>query len=444
MKVSIFQANQGDCILLTARDGSNLLVDGGMRGSYKDFVARSLGNLAREGRDIDLVCVSHIDRDHIGGILKLVDDMVDWRVFDFQRNSGNTRFPKPKGPRPPQVKELWHNAFGDQIGENAEAIETRLVENTRLFNMSDRALPDAILAQAGRYPDIITGVKDGLILSRRIGEHQLNIPLNRPFDGDLVRVEDPSHPPDKITIGDMDLFVIAPFQEDLDNLKEEWKKWLQENQEAVEQVREEIAADTAEFKGKEAEIGWNEGLEILSFLRALAHELGNRNAVTTPNLASIMMLVEEAGKKILLTGDGHWEDILKGLDAQDKLDAQGNIHLDVLKIQHHGSEHNIEEDFCRRVTADHYIICANGSHHNPDTRVLDLIIDSRLGAHATESPANQPFKMWFNSSVNQAGTDLRVEHMQKVEDLVKDASRKSRRRMKHRFLTSGSKLIINL
>jgi hypothetical protein len=46
--------------------------------------------------------------------------------------------------------------------------------------------------------------------------------------------------------------------------------------------------------------------------------------------------------------------------------------VDVLKIQHHGSENNLDEQFARTVSADHYVFCGNGSHGNPETDVIDL------------------------------------------------------------------------
>lgn len=437
MKLSMYQANQGDCLLLTARDGTTLLVDGGMKGSYRDHVARSIGTMARKGTQIDLVCVSHIDQDHINGILQLMDDIAAWRVFDFQRGSGNTVFPNPKGLRPPETRAIWHNAFKDQVADNSGAIEDQLVANMKLFNMSSRALGPDVAQHARHYDELATGVREGLQLSNRIGSNQLNIPTNQPFGGGLVSIEDPQHPPAKVSLGGMDLFLIGPFMEDLEKLRGEWNDWLQKNQEAVQAIRKEAAEDQEQFP-------LDEGQLILSSLKALATELGNRNAVTTPNLASIMLLVEEAGKTVLLTGDGHAADILKGLEAHGKLDNAGRIHVDVLKVQHHGSEHNIDEDFCKAVTADHYVICANGSHHNPELDVLQAIIDSRLGAAAGDPNAERPFKLWFNSSARFAGTEKRTEHMKQVEKLVKAESTKNRWRIKHRFLTRGSKLAFEI
>jgi hypothetical protein len=232
----------------------------------------------------------------------------------------------------------------------------------------------------------------------------------------------------------MDVFVIAPFKQDLEALREEWNEWLDENRAAVKKIRKQAAKD-------EDELPITEGELVTSSLLSLAAELGKRDAVTTPNLASIMFLVEEGGKKVLMTGDGHWQDILKGLKAQNKLDQDGRLHVDVLKLQHHGSEHNIHEDFCKAVTADHYIICANGSHKNPDKRVLEMLIDSRIGDAASGPHANQEFKLWFNSSAKMAGTKKRAAHMREIEKFIRERAYKSGspRKLRYSFLTQGAK-----
>jgi hypothetical protein len=126
-----------------------------------------------------------------------------------------------------------------------------------------------------------------------------------------------------------------------------------------------------------------------------------------------MLLAKERDKTVLLTGDGSQVDILKGLEAAGELDDDGRIHVDVLKIQHHGSEHNIDEDFCRRVTADHYVFCANGDDENPDERAVQAVLDAREG---------NSFKLWFNSSEQAARRSGEPEHMKKVEERVMEAA----------------------
>ncbi len=172
---------------------------------------------------------------------------------------------------------------------------------------------------------------------------------------------------------------------------------------------------------------------MLQPLLAQAERLGDRSRVTTPNLASLILLVEERGTRVLLTGDGHARDILKGLERARRLDARSGILLDVLKVQHHGSEHNIDEAFCRTATADRYVFSANGAHNNPDLRALDAILDSRLGAPKQRSAnpeAGNLFAIWVNSNASVTEEPKDKEHMRQVERLL---SRRTSSRMVVRY-----------
>ena len=102
--------------------------------------------------------------------------------------------------------------------------------------------------------------------------------------------------------------------------------------------------------------------------------------------------------RMIRNGDGHWADILKGLEHHGKLSAQGDIHVNVLKVQHHGSEHNLNAKFCQAVIADDYIICGNGAHENPDLDVLQTVVDSRLGTPAKRSQSGAEW--WRRRELN--------------------------------------------
>ncbi|MEJ0106562.1 MAG: hypothetical protein WDO19_30230 [Bacteroidota bacterium] len=83
-------------------------------------------------------------------------------------------------------------------------------------------------------------------------------------------------------------------------------------------------------------------------------------------------------KTILLTGDGRTDDILKALEEKELIEPGGTLHVNVIKLPHHGSKANIRENFFQRLTADHYVISADGSNDNPDKEVLDFIADNVL------------------------------------------------------------------
>jgi len=240
-----------------------------------------------------------------------------------------------------------------------------------------------------------------------------------------------SDPVDPIKLGSLDIYVIGPFAEDLKALRKEWNDWLrsQPGQRAVRQVRRQAERDEARLPTGALDA------TLLPVLRQL-DALGDREQVTTPNLASLMLLIEEDGKSLLMTGDGHWEDILDGLEAAGKLDPHGNLHVNVLKVPHHGSEHNTNAEFARRVTADHYVFCGNGAHHNPDPRVVTTYIESRTGPrsrrNANGEVANR-FKLWFNSSAQATKPDY-ADHMKQIKQLVKREARRCRGQVEYQLL----------
>jgi hypothetical protein len=168
----------------------------------------------------------------------------------------------------------------------------------------------------------------------------------------------------------------------------------------------------------------------------LAKQLGNRNQVTAPNLASLMLLAEENGQTILLTGDGHSRDITKGLEHHKRFAPDGTLHVDVLKVQHHGSEHNVDRAFCDRVTADHYVFCGNGEHDNPDLDVLELIFERRM-----ENDSRR-FRFWFNSTPQLSVNEEGAAHMEKVERLVRRLRARSGGRLTTRFIRGSSMRIL--
>ena len=102
----------------------------------------------------------------------------------------------------------------------------------------------------------------------------------------------------------------------------------------------------------------------------------------------------------------------------------------MLKVQHHGSENNVDENFCRKVSADHYVFCGNGSHGNPELPVIETIFNSRLGPAGVRavSPTaqNRDFSFWFSTS-SDALAERTEQHAAfvAIESLVAKLTRKS-------------------
>jgi beta-lactamase superfamily II metal-dependent hydrolase len=454
VRLTVFQSDKGDCLLVSSTSAAsthNILVDGGMRASYSEHVAPALGKLRDREEQLDLVYVSHIDQDHISGVLQLFDDMKDWRVHAFQQAHGNTNHRPPAAPRPPEVEVVWHNAFHEQLGDNAGPIEEALAATATILSAAE---DDSTLEMAADFRDFATSRAEAVQLSRRIGTAQLRIPLNPQFDGKLVCVKDAMPP--AVEIGPLKITVIGPALADLDALREEWKEWLRTSQQQLRQIQRRAREDEAELLKAEA-------MRLRDRLHTQAHELrdilplrlpqaeatqparrrlGRRERVTVPNLASLMVLVEEGTKTLLLTGDGHGDDILKGLKHHERLDTAegGGLHVSALKVQHHGSENNLDEAFCRAITADHYIFCGNGEHENPDVAVVEAILDSRLGAEGVRSSNAETmhgFTLWFNSSEAET-KEIAKAHMRLIEHRVEQIREENPDRFRAEFLRGAS------
>ena len=427
MRLRVFQANDGDCLLLSSCDGKHMLIDGGRSGSFTKHAAKSLSKCKK----LDVVCVSHIDADHITGVLKLLETMVDWRIHLHEKENppeGRKAKCEPSLPEPPKIGQIWHNGFDDQLEDSMGDIRTML---------SLAATAQLKLADADQMPredylvDLATGEKQAIELSCRIGADQLNIDLNKHFGGKLVRADAGSPP---YALGDASITILGPFDEDLKALRKQWQDWVEDNQSTIRDRRRVIDQDAERLGILEAD----KFLLTMQSIATVSQSFGDRDDITTPNLASIMVLVEEDGHTALLTGDGAGQDIVKGLKKAGKLDAEGRIHVDILKIQHHGAAANINLDFLKRVIADHYVFCGNGNHHNPELSVIKLVAESRMdaaGKRSTHPNVGDRFMLHFNSSKAVAGTKAQENYMREVEKLTVKLAENSSGQMCVRFLT---------
>src|SRR6185503_10249746 len=112
------QANDGDCLFLHYESGGEpglILIDGGSRGVYTKFLRRRLEELRGTSKTLDLrlVMVSHIDADHITGILDMCKSLAEM---------------KAGGQEPPyKVRSFWHNSFEKLAGQSSAPRESSIV-----------------------------------------------------------------------------------------------------------------------------------------------------------------------------------------------------------------------------------------------------------------------------------------------------------------------------
>ncbi len=433
MKLHIFQSANGDCLLLEGKDKKLVLCDGGMRASIKSHVRAELTKLRTAGRELEYVYVSHIDSDHISGVLQLLEDEVEWRVHDYEMTTDDPPAAPPNLPRPPVIKGLLHNSFKDQIGINksTEVADLLAAAVPSLFATADPVLVDVAL----ELQDVAVSIPEAIKVSRLSAGDALDIPVNRlPGSTGPAKLLFFRDAVQSFNVGTMTFTIVGPTDQELTDVKKGWVTWLQNNKEEVREIRRELKRRIEEFSnGTSTESpfdmrDWN--------------GIPEYKGVTAPNVASLMFMVEEDGKRLLLTGDSQQDIILRGLRQTGFLAGQG-LYIDVLKVQHHGSENNLDAEFARQVSAEHYVFCGNGLHGNPNQDVINFIFESRRGAAAvrTLAPAadGAKFHFWFSTTAgNEQPEPERQRVFRELEEHVENLRQSSQGKLVVHFNDAAS------
>jgi len=126
-KIEMLPAGHGDCLWIEYGDSEaprRILIDGGATGIYTRVLRPKLRALSEKERCFELLMVSHIDADHITGVLELLEDKdVGFRANDIWFN-GYRHLPNenPDTLGPVQGEKLtdllvkpkisWNAAFG--------------------------------------------------------------------------------------------------------------------------------------------------------------------------------------------------------------------------------------------------------------------------------------------------------------------------------------------
>lgn len=108
IKLHLLQAEYGDCFILESRfgkDSVNVLIDGGPYQTFNNHLNPTLQKIPSNGK-LDLIVLSHIDNDHVIGLLDLLMEIKN------QREGGKKELVV--------VEKLWHNSFNDLLELHAD------------------------------------------------------------------------------------------------------------------------------------------------------------------------------------------------------------------------------------------------------------------------------------------------------------------------------------
>ncbi|KOO57498.1 hypothetical protein WH43_15815 [Rheinheimera sp. KL1] len=360
LTVKMYKAGNGDCISIETQS-EFVLIDGGTAQSFDDWKEHIIG---RE-RKIDSVIVTHIDNDHVNGVIKLLTH-----------------------PDCPSIDKIYFNGAEQLFGQlSTSGIDFR-------SDMKMQALYEEN-SQVGDK-DLI-GYSEGTSLSyvlSNIGYISNDVVSGQALYREICACFD---------IGLLKFNVIGPDLHALSELKKVWEEKLEERNikpriisksycdsferyvSSIQQTK--LCKHTISHEEKNT----IEGLAYLPY--------DDDNSIT--NKSGFSFLIEFEGKKILYLGDSNAQIIISWLDGLNL----ARIKVDAVKLAHHGSRNNTSLELLNRIECDKYLISTNGKlHGHPDLETLARIAIVNASKH-TEIHFNYDLNTipeWFKAELNDS------------------------------------------
>lgn len=293
-----------------------LLIDVGTFHSWQDVRME----LIRRRKDrYEIFVATHVDEDHLGGAIALLDDP------DLKQ----------------RIDHVWFNGFvhcesgGNVLGPvNGEQLTTRIVEGG--FKWNDGFTPKA---------------------SSEVGG-----PVVVPSEGDL-----PTVPlPEGATV-----VLLSPTGPKLKSMAKKWRTVVvKAGLVPGEGDSDHTTGPTP--RSRDANEALPDPLDRDAILTLAAQKRTDSSAA---NGTSIAFILEYDDKRALFTGDAHASVLTKGLMRYAKRVGEKRPHIDLVKLSHHGSNANVSAKMLQLIDCRRYLISTNGDNFaHPDDAAIAKVI----------------------------------------------------------------------
>lgn len=330
LSIEMLRAHDGGSLIMHYGPPSApglMIIDGGDRRTYRESIRPRLEQLRTQRGtplNIDLVVSSQTDAQYLHGLIEMLNEIAE-------------TIPEQRLVR---IERLWSNAF----------------------------LPPGDLT-----PEVLMEIqpKSRLLLQARA----LGIPLNTPFSRHVTLPQAGSA---RVSSKHgLAITVLGPPLPSLERFARGWiKDWGRRAEwrsdatpipELPDDFLLESFADPA--------------LELIpspiDIARAEPPEGTSYRERSFVNLGSLVLMVEIAGRRILLPSDSRGDFLVGALAQAGYIDVTGTTDVDVMVVPHGGSDQNVSVDFFRRVRARHYVFLADGTHNNPEVRTFQMLFEGR-------------------------------------------------------------------
>jgi hypothetical protein len=326
LAIEMLPGGHGDALVVEYGPASKprrVLIDAGTASTWESSVRPRL--VERNDSRYEVFVVTHVDEDHIGGSIRLLDDP------DLKH----------------RVDHIWFNGFvhseagGSVLGPiDGERLTRRIAKGGFKWN---EPFPDP--------PDVGVGG-----------------PAVVPSEGELPRIE---------LEGGAVVHLLSPDGPKLKRMAKEWK-------EVVEEAGLVPGEGTA-LEAKKPPIGHKEIAPLPDPLddAALDDLAGRRFKADTSkaNGSSIAFIFEFDGHRALLGADAYSPVLVSSLRRFAEANGEDRVAIDLFKLPHHGSRANVSSALLDVIDTDWYLVSSNGDNFgHPDDEVLARIIRSSTRA----------------------------------------------------------------
>lgn len=318
-KVEALPAGPGDALVVeygTAGTKHRLLVDAGPKHWWPDVRSR----LARRRSDVyEVFVVTHIDEDHIGGALEMLDDR-DLRT---------------------RIRSVWFNGYihcdkgGNVLGPvHGEQFTLKLNDGGYGWN---RGWPNPVAPTLGG-------------------------PVVVPSRGPLPTLDLP---------GGARVVLLGPSGPQLKRLAREWTKVVVK---AGLVPGEGAAGEGAAVRQRPKERDPLPPVLDAAALTTLAAR--EQDDSSEANASSISFVLEYDGRRLLLTGDATSATLAQNIARYGAMVGEQRPRFDLVKLPHHGSGANVKDDLVASWTASRFLISSDGAgyRHPDDSAIARLLL----------------------------------------------------------------------
>ena len=318
LAIEMLPGGHGDALVVEYGDGGSvhrLLIDAGTIHSYDKVRARLL---QQPDKKYEAFVITHVDEDHIGGAVPLLEDP------DLRH----------------RIDNVWFNGYvhseagGNILGPvDGERLTRRICEGGFRWNEP--------------FPDPVSPVVGG--------------PIVVPSSGDL---------PSYQLKGGATVYLLSPTGRKLKRMAKVWQEVVTK---AGIVPGEGVDLDSRAPKPYKKNKG--ELPEVLS--EAELDKLAGPTASdsSAANGSSIAFILEYGNSRIMLAADAHPRTLVQSLQRFARMKNEPRVRLDLCKLPHHASRANVTSALVEAIEASRYLVSTDGmTFGHPDDAALARIV----------------------------------------------------------------------